>query len=114
MPVVYGDGSGVRDWIHVSDHISGIFAILERGSIGETYLLGAENEKSNLEVVQHILTIMGKPKDYINFIADRPGHDLRYSIDASKAKQELNWKPATTDFSTQLEQTVDWYAERFS
>lgn len=114
MPEVYGDGSNVRDWIHVSDHVSGVFAILERGSIGETYLLGADNEKSNLEIVRQILTTLGKTKDYINFIADRPGHDLRYSIDATKAKQELNWKPATTDFSTQLKQTVEWYVERLS
>lgn len=114
MPEVYGDGSNVRDWIHVSDHITGIFGILERGSIGETYLLGAENEKSNLEIVQQILTTMGKPKDYIKFIADRPGHDLRYSIDASKAKRELNFKPESMDFYNQLEETVEWYVGRLS
>jgi dTDP-glucose 4,6-dehydratase len=97
-PELYGNGANVRDWIHVDDHNDGVWAVIEKGVIGETYLLGADNQRSNLEVVRALLAIMGKPKDYIEFIGDRPGHDLRYAIDASATEAELGWKPKHGNF----------------
>lgn len=93
-PVLYGDGENIRDWIHVEDHVSGIWAVLERGSIGETYLFGASCERSNVQVVGSILKAHQFPSDYVNFVNDRPGHDLRYAINARKAQQILDWKPS--------------------
>jgi dTDP-glucose 4,6-dehydratase len=111
-PELYGNGANVRDWIHVDDHNDGVWAILERGQMGRTYLLGADNQRSNLQVVMALLKIMGKPEDFIDFIADRPGHDLRYAIDASATEAELGWKPKHGNFEEKLAETVDWYLAR--
>jgi len=111
-PQLYGDGSNVRDWIHVDDHNDGVWAVLDRGSIGETYLLGANNERSNLEVVIALLRILDKPSDFIEFVRDRPGHDLRYAIDASHSHSELNWYPSENNFEAKLEETVEFYLSR--
>jgi dTDP-glucose 4,6-dehydratase len=113
-PELYGNGSNVRDWIHVDDHNDGVWAVIERGEIGQTYLLGANNERSNLQVVQILLEILGKPKDWIEFIQDRPGHDLRYGIDASKAESELGWRPSKQSFEEKLSEVVPFYLKRFS
>jgi dTDP-glucose 4,6-dehydratase len=108
-PKLYGTGENIRDWIHTEDHSSGVLAILERGKIGETYLIGSDGEHSNLEIVEMILELMGKdPKGY-DHVNDRPGHDLRYAIDASKLKDELGWEPEYTDFRTGLADTIAWY-----
>lgn len=109
-PELYGTGANVRDWIHVDDHTDGVWAILERGEIGKTYLLGADNQRSNLQVVEAILKIMGKPTDFVSFIADRPGHDLRYAIDASATEMELGWKPKHGNFETKLAEVVSFYS----
>jgi dTDP-glucose 4,6-dehydratase len=111
-PELYGNGANVRDWIHVDDHNDGVWAILDRGQIGRTYLLGADNQRSNLQVVKALLTIMGKPEDFIEFIADRPGHDLRYAIDASATEAELGWKPKHGNFEEKLAETVEFYLSR--
>jgi dTDP-glucose 4,6-dehydratase len=108
-PQLYGNGANVRDWIHVDDHNDGVWAILDRGVIGQTYLLGADNQRSNLNVVGAILDIMGKSRDYIEFISDRPGHDLRYAIDASQTEIELGWAPQHGNFEEKLAETVDFY-----
>jgi dTDP-glucose 4,6-dehydratase len=113
-PQLYGNGQNVRDWIHVDDHNDGVWAILERGQVGRTYLLGANNERSNLQVVQSLLEILGKPSDWIEFIEDRPGHDLRYAIDASKAETELGWMPSKQNFDKKLAEVVPFYLEKFS
>jgi dTDP-glucose 4,6-dehydratase len=111
-PELYGNGANVRDWIHVDDHNDGVWAIMDRGEIGKTYLLGADNQRSNLQVVKALLKIMGKPEDFIEFIADRPGHDLRYAIDASATEAELGWKPKHGNFEEKLAETVEWYLAR--
>jgi dTDP-glucose 4,6-dehydratase len=108
---LYGSGENVRDWIHTEDHSSGVLAILERGVIGETYLIGADGEKSNLEVFKLILELMGKDESWLEHVNDRPGHDLRYAIDASKLRTELGWEPTYTDFREGLQATIDWYTE---
>jgi dTDP-glucose 4,6-dehydratase len=108
-PELYGSGVNVRDWIHVDDHNDGVWAVIDKGVIGETYLLGADNQRSNLQVVQALLEIMGKPKDWIEFIGDRPGHDLRYAIDASATEAELGWKPKHGNFEEKLAETVGFY-----
>lgn len=108
-PKLYGEGKNVRDWIHAEDHSSGVLAILEKGKIGETYLIGAEGEKDNKSVIELILKLMGKgPNDY-DHVSDRPGHDLRYSIDSSKLRSELGWTPKYTDFEQGLKDTINWY-----
>lgn len=108
-PKLYGAGENVRDWIHTEDHSSAVLTILEKGIIGETYLIGADGEKDNKTVVELILTLMGKdPKDY-EHVADRPGHDMRYAIDSTKLRNELGWTPQFTDFETGLKDTVEWY-----
>jgi dTDP-glucose 4,6-dehydratase len=108
-PELYGNGANVRDWIHVDDHNDGVWAVIEKGVIGQTYLLGADNQRSNLEVVKALLGIMGKPEDFIAFIGDRPGHDLRYAIDASDTESELGWKPKHGNFEEKLAETVSFY-----
>lgn len=110
-PKLYGDGKNVRDWIHTEDHSSGVLAILEKGKIGETYLIGANGEKNNKEVVELILETMGKAADDYEHVADRPGHDLRYAIDASKLRNELGWAPKYTDFKSGLADTIKWYQD---
>jgi dTDP-glucose 4,6-dehydratase len=113
-PKLYGTGENVRDWIHTEDHSSGVLAILEKGKIGETYLIGADGEKNNKEVVELILKLMGKdPEDY-DHVNDRPGHDMRYAIDSSKLRDELGWTPKYTDFKTGLADTITWYKDNFN
>ena len=108
-PELYGNGANVRDWIHVDDHNDGVWAVIDKGVIGQTYLLGADNQRSNLEVVRALLEIMGRPKDYIDFIGDRPGHDLRYAIDASATEAALGWMPKHGNFEEKLAETVNFY-----
>ena len=108
-PRLYGAGTNVRDWIHADDHSSAVLAILERGQIGETYLIGADGEKNNKEVVELLLQIMGRDAGDYDHVADRPGHDLRYAIDSTRLREELGWKPAYGDFEQGLAATVDWY-----
>jgi dTDP-glucose 4,6-dehydratase len=110
-PKLYGAGANVRDWIHVDDHNSAVWTIIERGRIGETYLIGADGEHSNKDVLELILEIMGRPRDFYDHVTDRPGHDLRYAIDASKLRRELGWTPRYRDLRAGLEQTARWYAE---
>jgi len=108
-PKIYGTGENVRDWIHAEDHSSAVLAIIEKGRIGETYLIGADGEKSNIEVVRLILNLLGKNDDSFEMVNDRPGHDKRYAIDASKLIDELGWTPKYKDFNKGLEDTIDWY-----
>ncbi|WP_232676582.1 dTDP-glucose 4,6-dehydratase [Nocardioides sp. R-C-SC26] len=108
-PKVYGSGANVRDWIHVADHSSAVWEILQRGRIGETYLIGADGERDNLDVVRQILTALGRASDDYDLVTDRAGHDLRYAIDATKLQTELGWQPAYRDFARGLAQTIDWY-----
>jgi len=108
-PKLYGAGENVRDWIHTEDHSSAVLTILEKGVIGETYLIGADGEKDNKTVVERILSLMGKdPHDY-EHVADRPGHDMRYAIDSTKLRTELGWRPQFTDFEAGLKETIEWY-----
>lgn len=108
-PELYGSGLNIRDWIHVEDHCRAICLIIERGSIGETYIVGIDNERTNLEVLELILTQMGYPKDFFDFVEDRKGHDLRYGIDATKLLSELGFEHKHKDFETALQSTVEWY-----
>ncbi len=110
-PRLYGAGANVRDWIHADDHSSAVLRIVERGEIGETYLIGADGEKSNLEVVRALLAIMGRPEDDYDLVTDRAGHDLRYAIDSTKLRTELGWEPRFTSFEEGLARTVEWYRE---
>lgn len=113
-PQLYGNGRNVRDWIHVEDHVTAIWAILTRGKAGETYLIGAQGERSNIDVLQDILHMMGRDNHWFERVSDRPGHDLRYALDASKIQAELGWKPSHTDFQKGLAETIDWYQEHRS
>lgn len=108
-PKLYGSGENVRDWIHVDDHNHAVHTILEKGVSGETYLIGANGEKNNKEVLAAILELMDQSSDYFEHVKDRAGHDLRYAIDATKLQQELDWKPRYTDFREGLKATIDWY-----
>ena len=108
-PKLYGSGVNVRDWIHADDHSSAVLTILDRGAIGETYLIGADGERNNKEVVELILTTMGLPADAYDHVNDRAGHDLRYAIDSTKLRTELGWKPRFDDFEAGLASTIDWY-----
>lgn len=108
-PKLYGTGENVRDWIHTEDHSSAVLTILEKGRLGETYLIGADGEKDNKHVIELILSQMGQPSDAYDHVNDRPGHDLRYAIDSTKLQTELGWTPKFTDFETGLKETIDWY-----
>lgn len=108
-PKLYGTGQNVRDWIHVSDHNAAVWAILERGRIGETYLIGADGEQDNKSVIELILELMGQPSDAYDLVSDRPGHDMRYAIDATRLRTELGWTPRYTTFRDGLAATVEWY-----
>ena len=110
-PKLYGTGENVRDWIHADDHSSAVLTILDKGEIGETYLIGADGEKDNKSVVELILQITGNPTDAYDLVTDRPGHDLRYAIDSTKLRTELGWKPTYGDFESGLAATIDWYRE---
>jgi len=107
---VYGDGRNVRDWIHVEDHCRGLLAALERGKKGEVYNFGASSERRNIEIVKQVLALVGKPETLIQYVKDRPGHDRRYAIDASKVRRELGWAPRHA-FEQALGETVAWYRE---
>ena len=110
-PKLYGDGKNVRDWIHTEDHSAAVWLILTKGHIGETYFIGANGEKNNKEVLEDILTLMGQdPHDY-DHVKDRPGHDLRYAIDATKLETELGWRPQFTNFEEGLAHTIQWYTD---
>jgi dTDP-glucose 4,6-dehydratase len=118
MPV-YGDGSNVRDWLYVEDHAKALSLVLERGAVGETYNVGGRNERTNLHVVEAICDLLdriapafdGPRRRLISFVTDRPGHDRRYAIDASKLERELGWR-AEENFETGIEKTVRWYVEQ--
>jgi dTDP-glucose 4,6-dehydratase len=112
---IYGDGSNIRDWLHVEDHCSGILSVLKQGRVGETYCIGGASEKTNMEVIDTLCNILdrhhpsGAPHDQLKtFVTDRPGHDHRYAIDFSKIKSELGWQPSYS-FEEGMEQTVEWY-----
>jgi dTDP-glucose 4,6-dehydratase len=110
-PKLYGTGENVRDWIHTEDNSSAVLTILEKGEIGETYMIGAEGEKNNKDVVELILETMGKDSKDYDHVNDRPGHDLRYAIDATKLQAELGWQPKYTDFKSGLADTIKWYQD---
>jgi dTDP-glucose 4,6-dehydratase len=119
---IYGDGSNIRDWLYVTDHCLGIMTVLEKGRVGETYNIGGNNEKTNLEVVKTICRILDElhpdspvtpHEKLITFVKDRPGHDARYAINAHKISQELNWHPRES-FETGIRKTVAWYLDNQS
>jgi len=112
-PKVYGDGLNVRDWIHVNDHNDAVLTIIEKGKSGETYMIGANGEKNNNEVVETILGLMGKPKDWYDRVNDRPGHDRRYAIDWTKLRTELDWQPKL-GWEGGIKDMIDWYTENRS
>lgn len=106
---LFGNGENIRDWIHVEDHCSAIIKILEIGKIGDTYLISANCELKNIEVLRFILNKMNKNENDFIFVSDRPGHDLRYALDSTKIRKELNWKPRYESFEEGLNQTIQWY-----
>lgn len=106
---LYGKGENIRDWIHVDDHNMAVISIIEKGQNGETYLIGADGERSNLEVFELILREMGKDEVWLEHVKDRPGHDMRYAIDNSKLVKELGWEPRYIDFEAGLRATIEWY-----
>ncbi|QBZ22981.1 dTDP-glucose 4,6-dehydratase (plasmid) [Lactiplantibacillus plantarum] len=110
-PKLYGSGKNVRDWIHTNDHSAAVWDILNKGKIGETYLIGADGEMNNKDVLEMILELMGQPKDAYDVVKDRPGHDLRYAIDSTELRTELGWQPEFTDFRSGLKATIDWYTD---
>ncbi len=110
-PKLYGSGENVRDWIHAEDHSSAVWTILNDGKAGETYLIGADGEKNNLEVVRLILTLMGRPADDFEHVNDRAGHDMRYAIESGKLRSELGWRPRFDDFEAGLADTIAWYTD---
>ena len=108
---VYGDGRNVRDWIHTEDHSSAVWAILTRSRMGETYLIGADGELDNITVLREILKAFGRDGDDFDWVRDRPGHDRRYAIDATKLRTELGWEPRHTDLAAGLAETIAWYRD---
>src|SRR5512133_498702 len=108
-PRLYGAGVNVREWTHVDDHNAAVHLVLEKGRIGDTYLIGSGDERSNREVFELILELMGKPRDWYDHVNDRAGHDLRYSNDSTKIRAELGWSPRYTEFREGLRATIEWY-----
>ena len=108
-PKLYGAGENVRDWIHADDHSSAVLTILDKGRIGETYLIGADGEKNNKDVVELILTLMGQDADAYDHVTARAGHDLRYAIDSTRLRTELGWTPQFQNFEQGLADTIAWY-----
>jgi dTDP-glucose 4,6-dehydratase len=113
-PKLYGDGLNVRDWIHVDDHNRAVWTILERGTRGHTYLIGADGERTNKDVIEQILVGMDKDRDDYDHVTDRPGHDRRYAIDSTRLRDELGWTPEFADFESGLAATIDWYRDNES
>lgn len=111
QPKLYGKGHNVRDWIHAEDHSSAVLAILQRGQIGRTYLIGADGEQNNKNVIEMILELMGESANAYEHVQDRPGHDLRYAIDATPLREELGWRPRYTEFKEGLQATINWYQQ---
>ena len=110
-PKLSGKGENVRDWIHADDHSAAVLRIIDAGAVGETYLIGADGEKNNKEVVEAILVELGQPADAYDLVTDRPGHDLRYAIDSTKLRTELGWAPRFSDFEAGLRATIAWYRD---
>jgi dTDP-glucose 4,6-dehydratase len=110
-PKLYGQGANVRDWIHVNDHNDAVWTIIDKGQIGETYLIGADGEADNRTVMETILELLDQPTDAFDFVTDRPGHDMRYAIDSTRLRTELGWQPQFTDFRSGLADTVAWYRD---
>jgi len=110
-PKLYGRGANVRDWIHVDDHNDAVVTIVERGRSGQTYLIGADGDRNNRQVVAMILELMGKPADWFDLVSDRPGHDMRYAIDSTKLRAETGWAPRYQDIRAGLAATIAWYRE---
>jgi len=110
-PKLYGAGQNVRDWIHVDDHNAAVWTVIDQGRLGETYLIGADGEKSNREVVELLLELAGQPANAYQQVNDRPGHDLRYAIDSTKLRTELGWAPRYATFRDGLAATLEWYRE---
>jgi dTDP-glucose 4,6-dehydratase len=108
-PKLYGAGQNVREWTHVDDHNAAVHLVLEKGRLGETYLIGSGDERGNKQIMELIMELMGQPTDGYEFVPDRPGHDLRYSNDTTKIRTELGWKPVYGDFHEGLAATIDWY-----
>jgi dTDP-glucose 4,6-dehydratase len=113
-PKLYGTGANVRDWIHVDDHNDAVVTILEKGRVGETYLIGADGEQDNRQIVALLLELMGKPSDWFDLVSDRPGHDMRYAIDSGKLRAETGWLPKYQDIRAGLGQTIQWYRDHES
>jgi dTDP-glucose 4,6-dehydratase len=110
-PKLYGDGTNVREWTHVDDHNAAVHLVLEKGKVGDTYLIGSGDERGNKEIVEMILELLGKSKDDYEHVNDRPGHDLRYSNNSDKLRSELGWQPQYQDLRNGLQATIDWYKQ---
>jgi dTDP-glucose 4,6-dehydratase len=110
-PKLYGAGVNVREWTHVEDHNDAVHLIISKGRIGQTYLVGSGDERSNKQIVELILDLMGQPTDAYDHVSDRPGHDLRYSNNSTKLRSELGWKPRYKDFRAGLAATIEWYRD---
>jgi dTDP-glucose 4,6-dehydratase len=108
-PRLYGEGENIRDWIHAEDHSSAVLSIIEKGKLGEVYLIGADGEKSNKDVIKTILKLMGKDENDFEQVKDRAGNDRRYAIDSTKLRTELGWSPSYTSFEDGLKATIEWY-----
>ena len=110
-PKLYGQGANVRDWIHVDDHNDAVVTIIEKGRAGETYLIGADGEQNNRQIVSLLLELMDRPADWFDLVSDRPGHDMRYAIDSTKLRDETGWEPTYRDIRAGLAATIDWYRD---
>lgn len=110
-PKLYGAGTNIREWTHVDDHNGAIHLILQKGRLGETYLIGSGDERSNAQILALVLELMGQPSDAYDSVRDRPGHDLRYANDTTRIRTELEWQPRYEDFKTGLAATINWYRD---